>query len=287
MTSLKRLLMLAVSVALFSCVSSAFLKSLKHKSLLNRKHNSAVSKRQEPDDSGPKLFFKGRPLRPTTRVTRRHETVLECEAGGSPGPSIHWLKDGERIEQGMFENYQDDEASFEDTIGKDGLPLLRLSTTRSKLHIDCISPKTEGQYTCVAETPYDRISQSTTVKVISRAIGSFDECLLKKSIKGEKAQVYMWTATRVEFEENRVQLFCRASGSPAPRLTWYDAEGEPIQPGHKYEIAENGDLIIKNINWFDMGVYTCTASNKHGEDSAESFLYPTYRDDEEEMLPPV
>lgn len=33
----------------------------------------------------------------------------------------------------------------------------------------------------------------------------------------------MWTASRLEFEDNTVQLFCRASGVPEPTITWYDS----------------------------------------------------------------
>ena len=47
--------------------------------------------------------------------------------------------------------------------------------------------------------------------------------MIKRSSRGEAARVYMWTASRLEFEDNTVQLFCRASGVPEPIITWYDS----------------------------------------------------------------
>lgn len=46
-----------------------------------------------------KLFFKNRNFRTVTVAARHDSIVLDCEAAGSPVPTIHWLKDGERIVQ--------------------------------------------------------------------------------------------------------------------------------------------------------------------------------------------
>lgn len=43
--------------------------------------------------------------------------------------------------------------------------MLKLGKTKSKLYLDCVSDRDEGVYTCVAETPYERITQSTEVKM--------------------------------------------------------------------------------------------------------------------------
>ena len=48
-----------------------------------------------------RLFFKGKTGERQTSVygTIGENIVLECEAGGSPSPTIHWLHHGRRIEQ--------------------------------------------------------------------------------------------------------------------------------------------------------------------------------------------
>ena len=41
------------------------------------------------------------------------------------------------------------------------------------------------------------------------------------------------------------------------------------------QIAVNGDLVIRDISWFNnMGVYRCVAENDFGSHSVETFLYP-------------
>lgn len=58
----------------------------------------AVAKRGDASDFRS-VSFKGRPLEKETFVTRHEDIVLECEVGGSPSPTVHWLKDGTRIQQ--------------------------------------------------------------------------------------------------------------------------------------------------------------------------------------------
>ena len=41
------------------------------------------------------------------------------------------------------------------------------------------------------------------------------------------------------------------------------------------QALDNGDLLIKGINWEDnMGLYTCVAENQYGRDEVKTFLYP-------------
>ncbi len=46
-----------------------------------------------------KLFFKLQIPGPETIGSLGQGLELNCEAGGSPAPTIHWLKNGERIPQ--------------------------------------------------------------------------------------------------------------------------------------------------------------------------------------------
>lgn len=64
--------------------------------------------------------------------------------------------------QGESRDYRNDQAQYEDTgvvMGK--------SYTSSKLFLDCVDEASEGVYTCVGETPTERITQSTNL-VISK-----------------------------------------------------------------------------------------------------------------------
>lgn len=259
----------------FSCLVTAFA----------RNGRLRVSKRQflrRPGPSGQRrLFFKSRGFHTVTVGRRHHNIFLECEAGGSPTPTIHWLKDGQRLTQGDFERIEDESAAYEDLDSDENEEKLRLSATKSRLYLDCLTDASEGEYTCVAETPYMRRTQSTVVKVEGRGFPS-NNCIAKRSARGEPARIYMWTASRLEYEDTTVQLFCRSSGYPVPQITWYDSLNNTIpEDSDQFSVASNGDLIIRDISWFNnMGVYRCVAENHHGTSLVETFLYPMSREDD-------
>jgi len=46
--------------------------------------------------------------------------------------------------------------------------------------------------------------------------------------QSEPARIYMWTIHRIEYEGTDVQLYCRAAGNPAPKVTWYDRDDNKI-----------------------------------------------------------
>ena len=52
---------------------------------------------QAEDDQ--KLFFKSHIPDPVTKARLGQSVVLDCEAGGSPTPTVHWLFKGSRVAQ--------------------------------------------------------------------------------------------------------------------------------------------------------------------------------------------
>ena len=42
----------------------------------------------------------------------------------------------------------------------------------------------------------------------------------------------------------------------------------------KYVAVGDGDLVVRGLQWSDMGMHKCVARNEFGEDMKEAFLYP-------------
>ncbi|XP_021350717.1 zwei Ig domain protein zig-2-like [Mizuhopecten yessoensis] len=249
-----------------------------------------TAKRQSPRKLGLDLFFKKNGDLPEDTIVFGKSAVLTCQAGGTPPPTIHWVKDGHRIEQGspdMLSN-TNDEAFYEDVVDKEGRPLLRRSYTKALLYLDCITADMEGDYSCVVDTPTRRITSTTSLRVDRLVDDSTDldkfrddseekSCLVKRSFTDEmSARIYLWTSNRVEKSGATIQLFCRAEGFPKPRITWRTPSRKEISesdPG--YGLLPNGDLLIRNVRWSHMGVFTCIADNGSGADTKSTFVYPT------------
>ncbi|XP_076367484.1 zwei Ig domain protein zig-4-like [Tachypleus tridentatus] len=241
----------------------------------NLKRNSGVRPRQDTKQGRyvPKPGIRlQKPSSSSLSVASYDSTILECEAEGNPSPIFHWLKDGQRILQGSWDDLVstlDEEMNGNEKITQG------VSRTRSRLFLDCVTAKQEGVYSCVAENPYQRISGETVVKLSKEGNTVNALCMAKKSF-GTPARIYMWTRTRIEVQGNDIQLFCRASGNPQPKLAWMrgDENGKLIESSEKYKILESGDLVIRNLAWEDLGGYTCLAKNVHGNDKTFTFVYP-------------
>ncbi|RWS12221.1 neural/ectodermal development factor IMP-L2-like protein, partial [Dinothrombium tinctorium] len=230
----------------------------------------------------PSIKFRSVPKEEIT-VSATSNVVLQCEAGGNPPPKIHWLKDGERIAQSVDEltGVEDIEEGDVNAHG-----VLGLSFTRSKLYLDCVQPQDNAVYTCVADNPYNRIASNTRLTIVNSINKEIDNeaaasdnslslCVSKKNY-GSPARIFMWTHTRLEMIGSSVQLYCRSSGVPQPIVSWSGPnEDTTIMNSEKYQILENGDLVVNDLSWDDMGSYTCHVRNQHDSDKISTFLYPT------------
>uniref|UniRef100_A0A673C7V2 Heparan sulfate proteoglycan 2 n=1 Tax=Sphaeramia orbicularis TaxID=375764 RepID=A0A673C7V2_9TELE len=68
-------------------------------------------------------------------------------------------------------------------------------------------------------------------------------------------------------EGDTLRLYCRASGSPTPRLTWLKNGGQ-VPPQARMDRTDIGTLLIPNIKISDSGTYMCVGSNSIGSNSA-------------------
>ena len=71
-------------------------------------------------------------------------------------------------------------------------------------------------------------------------------------------------------EKGNTAFYCTVVGNPSPVVKW-QFKGTKLPSGAKYLIKE-GELIVGNLNYSDVGPYTCAARNFLGSSEATGNL---------------
>uniref|UniRef100_A0A1I8E9V7 Ig-like domain-containing protein n=1 Tax=Wuchereria bancrofti TaxID=6293 RepID=A0A1I8E9V7_WUCBA len=152
-----------------------------------------------------------------------------------------------------------DESNAAEKLHNAGLNTIQYGVTASKMVVPCIKTKDTAEYKCLASNGHQKLEKEKA------------KCWHKHS----PPVISMWTDGRFERSGATVQLFCRVNGTPQSNITWYNEENCKLDNVKKYKILSNGDLVIYDTQWEDLGVYTCIASNEYGQDRIMAFFYPT------------
>jgi len=179
------------------------------------------------------------------------EVELVCSATGSPAPAVAWYKDS------LFVPHLELETG-------DGDGHASIGETVARLRLPCLTQKDAGQYECRARAGKLEVSAVTEVNVVP-----FDSNMCAEL--GEP-EIVMWRPTVMVEEGLTAVLPCRAKDKHTS-VTWTSSSGEKIS-GERMRVLKNGDLVIKDLAFPDMGEYTCTAINSKGHTSVSSFIYP-------------
>ncbi|XP_026857909.2 matrix-remodeling-associated protein 5-like isoform X1 [Electrophorus electricus] len=177
---------------------------------------------------------------PQKRVTNGDNFLVDCVASGLPDPEVSWsLPDGTVINNAL----QSDDSGTRSrryTIFGNGTLLLQQ-----------MGENDEGDYTCYAKNTLGEDAMKVSVEVIpnSPQISSKDHMSLWASL-GQS-----------------VQMKCDATGEPVPTIIWISPNNEIITSSSvKYQILNDGTLIIKKVTLADQGKYACVARNSAGDD---------------------
>ncbi|KAM3958602.1 neuroglian-like [Aphomia sociella] len=154
---------------------------------------------------------------------------IRCEADGTPSPQITWIHNGAPIEQAP--------------------PNPRRQVGTNSIIITDLVKKDTGNYGCNATNSIGYVYKDIYVNVQS----------LPPEIKEAPENV-----TKVDGSE--AVLKCRAFGAPKPIVKWMRDDVDIT--GGKYNITTDGDLVIPDLSFTDVGTYQCYAKNKFGEKSA-------------------
>uniref|UniRef100_A0A3B3D354 DCC netrin 1 receptor n=1 Tax=Oryzias melastigma TaxID=30732 RepID=A0A3B3D354_ORYME len=169
--------------------------------------------------------------------------LLRCEVSGDPLPVIRWQK-----------NREDLPLTFD--------PDFRLAVLPSgSLQVSRVQPPDSATYRCLADNPGStRTGTDAELRVlpepgVSRNIQFLQRPTRVTALLGADAV-----------------LECSASGYPTPSIQWRRGD-EGIQSWNKkYSLLAGSNLIIRSVTDDDSGTYSCTATNKNHNITAQAEL---------------
>lgn len=190
------------------------------------------------------------------RVAPGGRVELDCTVSGSPVPQAHWTPGIQFNQITVGPNEFEDTGEFQG-IGK--------VTVRHV--IDCVQPHHQGVYTCIGQAGEQIIaSDPVAISVEGRAV----QC--SKS----KTRITKWSPIISQLMGSTVVIPCTVTSNTLYNQYWEDnlnnVINTKIDPRRK--LGPEGELILNNLSWSDMGEYTCVVENAANRDTTSTFLYP-------------
>ncbi|XP_053710640.1 matrix-remodeling-associated protein 5 [Synchiropus splendidus] len=178
-------------------------------------------------------------LPPSQEVVYGGDLKVDCVASGLPNPEISWsLPDGTMVNPAK----QDSRRSRRYVVFDNGT-----------LFFNHVGMREEGDYTCYAENQVGKDEMKVRVKV--KAVAA------QPQIQDNVREV-----VRVHYGET-VSLRCKVKGEPTPIITWISPTHRVIFPTtEKYQMLNDGTLVVQKVQRSDGGNYTCRARNSAGQD---------------------
>uniref|UniRef100_A0A8C5EK91 Heparan sulfate proteoglycan 2 n=1 Tax=Gouania willdenowi TaxID=441366 RepID=A0A8C5EK91_GOUWI len=163
-------------------------------------------------------------------VQQGQRAEFRCTVTGNPTPAIEWI--------GMWFSGYNPRAVIRGGV----------------LTFTAVDADDEGEYTCKALNTHGE--HTARVSLFVQSIG-----------QGTQPQVQVSPQNVEVHEGDTLRLYCRATGSPTPKLTWLKNGGQvPTQA--QMERTDIGTLLIPDIRVSDSGTYMCVGSNSIGSNSS-------------------
>lgn len=176
-------------------------------------------------------------LNPLNAKKAEGENVTwSCTATGNPEPNISWIFNGSHINM----NYN---------------PKIVFSNETQKMTIKNVSRTDSGEYQCMANNNLGNASSQ---------VATLDVIFLNKPEISPLLRIIQRT------EGDEATLFCITTGNPVPKISWtLNMVSLDTSNSSRMNLSYEGkQLIIRNVNRGDSGIYRCVAKNSLGNVSS-------------------
>ncbi|KAH3858856.1 hypothetical protein DPMN_101497 [Dreissena polymorpha] len=168
--------------------------------------------------------------------------TIECHVSGSPPPTVTWYF------------YETNSTSIEEK---------KIKVSSSKLlDIRTADKSKDGIYRCEATNDHGQDKYEIYLEITYPPVPTI-------------------TTKQVSVKENsQIRLVCKAESKPAPNFAWFHS-GQNITTSKRHHVSHDtedmefqvvSELTIRQVEVGDSGKYTCSASNIHGREDAETLL---------------
>ncbi|XP_069070113.1 fibroblast growth factor receptor 1 isoform X1 [Pleurodeles waltl] len=179
---------------------------------------------------------------------------FRCPAGGTPSPTLRWLKNGKEFKP-------------DHRIGG-----YKVRYQTWSIIMDSVVPSDKGNYTCLVENNYGSINHTYQLDVVER---SPHRPILQAGLPANQT---------VPVGSN-VDFVCKVYSDPQPHIQWlkhvtvngskYGSDGLPLVQVLKHSGINSSDaevLTLYNVTEAESGQYICKVSNYIGEANQSAWL---------------
>ncbi|XP_045540734.1 neural/ectodermal development factor IMP-L2 isoform X1 [Papilio machaon] len=185
---------------------------------------------------------------------------LVCEVTGSPAPQVQWLKNGEPM------------LDYEEETNE--IPTVANNIARLVSKLVLSAARAGDVFTCDANNGLKEITASTTVYTeseLSPQLLSLENLFPAPS----KPVISLHYEDIIQESGTSLLLPCRVSGAGEHQIVWQDNNNQVVYGSPRLQVLPSGDLLIVELQWGDMGQWSCTARSSQGKDTAGTFVYPS------------
>lgn len=211
--------------------------------------------------------------------------IINCTVQASPPAKISWLKNGQPFSADLATSIRTPtdfvRQSLEETVYANKPEPVEAGghiSAHSELYLPCLDLDDQGVYTCEATSEYGKIQKSVRLdidggsNVFSTASAAL--CSLSRNRPVPiPANIVRWNSHVLTRLGSTVQLPCKSIGYPRPSVVW-QKNSRKILTDTRMKLLSDGSLEINRLQWSDMGLYRCVATNEISSDQINTFLYP-------------